>query len=154
MNEEKEERRGFRVTDRRRFSESGEAREDEASQASPAPVESPPAAPAAPPPPVEDAAEEPVSFSTFVLGLSTQALLHLGEIPNPSTHALEPDLEAAKHVIDVDFCSFGPVKCRIGIQTPNACFQFAQFFGRHEVSLVDEDHVGKSNLIFGFRRVL
>ena len=101
MNEEKEERRGFRVTDRRRFSESGEAREDEASQASPAPVESPPAAPAASPPPVEDAAEEPVSFSTFVLGLSTQALLHLGEIPNPSTHALEPDLEAAKHVIDI-----------------------------------------------------
>ena len=32
-----------------------------------------------------EAPEEPVSFSTFVLGLSTQALFHLGEIADPST---------------------------------------------------------------------
>jgi hypothetical protein len=98
MAEEKEERRGFQVKDRRRFSESGEARADapeepQAPRAEPtAAAESPRRA--APP-------DEPVTFSTFVLGLSTQALLHLGEIPNPLTKALERDLAAAKHVIDI-----------------------------------------------------
>src|SRR5439155_531387 len=51
--------------------------------------------------PGAERADEPVTFSTFVLGLSTQALLHLGEIPNPMTRALERDLVAAKHVIDI-----------------------------------------------------
>ena len=45
--------------------------------------------------------DEPVTFSTFVLGLSTQALLHLGEIPDPVTRATELDLAAAKQVIDI-----------------------------------------------------
>ena len=48
-----------------------------------------------------EAPEEPVSFSTFVLGLSTQALFHLGEIADPSTGEAYPDLAAAKHVIDI-----------------------------------------------------
>jgi len=43
----------------------------------------------------------PVSFSTFVLGLSTQALLHLGEIESPLTGEVERDLPAGKHVIDI-----------------------------------------------------
>jgi hypothetical protein len=94
MAEDNEERRGFQVKDRRRFSESGEARAEAADEA-PAPGATP-AAPAAAEP-----ADEPVTFSTFVLGLSTQVLLHLGEIPNPMTHALERDLGAAKHVIDI-----------------------------------------------------
>jgi hypothetical protein len=46
-------------------------------------------------------AEVPVTFSTFLLGLSTQALLHLGEIPNPSSGQVETDLIAAKQVIDI-----------------------------------------------------
>jgi hypothetical protein len=46
-------------------------------------------------------ASEPVTFSTFVLGLSTQALLHLGEIPNPVTRKLETDLDAARQLIDI-----------------------------------------------------
>ena len=101
MEQDKDDRRGFQVKDRRRFSETGEARPD-APEETPAPS----AAPSAAPPPPSHAhepelAEEPVSFSTFVLGLSTQALLHLGEIPNPMTNALERDLGAAKHVIDI-----------------------------------------------------
>jgi len=43
----------------------------------------------------------PVTFSTFLLGLSTQALLHLGEIPNPVSGQIETDLIAAQHVIDI-----------------------------------------------------
>ena len=103
MENEKEERRGFRVTDRRRFAETGEARGDEPAEAA---AEAPPAGQRsgpseAPPGQREQAISEPVNFSTFVLGLSTQALLHLGEIPNPMTNAVERDLEAAKHVIDI-----------------------------------------------------
>ncbi len=98
MADDKEERRGFQVKDRRRFSDSGEARPDvaeETPEPAPRPAAAESAAPGAAP------ADEPVTFSTFVLGLSTQALLHLGEIPNPMTHALERDLGAAKHVIDI-----------------------------------------------------
>jgi hypothetical protein len=44
---------------------------------------------------------EPVTFSTFVLGLSTQALFHLGEVPDPVTRQTARDLVAAKQVIDI-----------------------------------------------------
>jgi len=49
----------------------------------------------------DPSAEVPVTFSTFLLGLSTQALLHLGEIPNPTSGQVETDLIAAKQVIDI-----------------------------------------------------
>jgi hypothetical protein len=105
MEQDKDERRGFQVKDRRRFSETGEARPDTREEE--APRESAPSPGTAVPPsaaagPEEhERPDEPVTFSTFVLGLSTQALLHLGEIPNPMTSALERDLAAAKHVIDI-----------------------------------------------------
>src|SRR5207237_9898034 len=76
-------------------------------QARPTVGDDPAAAPEAPPPPEspprreQPAPHEPVTFSTFVLGLSTQALLHLGEIPNPVSRAIERDLVAAKQVIDI-----------------------------------------------------
>jgi len=95
MENDKEERRGFQVKDRRRFSETGEARADVAEDA--ARTSAPPPPPAAEAPP----GDEPVNFSTFVLGLSTQALLHLGEIPDPISNATQRDLAAAKHVIDI-----------------------------------------------------
>jgi hypothetical protein len=97
MEDDKEERRGFQVKDRRRFSESGEARPD-APADQPQTTLPPAPEPVAPPSALE---EEPVNFSSFLLGLSTQALLHLGEIPNPLTGAVERDLGAAKHVIDI-----------------------------------------------------
>jgi hypothetical protein len=100
MVDEKDSPHGFRVTDRRRFSEEGEARGDEGvsdtePEAGPAPDLQPP--PRAPSP----APEEAVSFSSFLLGLSTQALLHLGEIEDPASGRVERDLGAAKHVIDI-----------------------------------------------------
>jgi hypothetical protein len=107
--EEDKEQRGFRVTDRRRFSEAGESRTDE-SVAEPMPPPDPTPADRSTTVPPEagqfthgDVAggQDVVTFSTFVLGLSTQALLHLGEIPNPMTRALERDLPAAKQVIDI-----------------------------------------------------
>ncbi len=100
---EKGEGKGFKVADRRRFSETGEARE---------------AAPAAE---ARPEAEEPrtagekrgeaqnessddlaeLNFSTFVISLSTQALMHLGEIPDPITGKVASDFPVAKQMIDI-----------------------------------------------------
>jgi hypothetical protein len=111
MSDERDERGGIRVTDRRRFSETGEPR-DEAGHATEQAAEGP--GDAHDPPSDEaaaaaksaadaagSAAGPPVSFSTFILGLSTQALMHLGEVEHPITGHKERDLPAAKHVIDV-----------------------------------------------------
>ena len=106
MDEDREGQRGFTVKDRRRFSETGDVR-DPGTAPSPEPPPAPdpePSRTAPPEPPAQPApgaTGEPVTFSTFVLGLSTQALLHLGEVPNPVTHALETDLESARQVIDI-----------------------------------------------------
>jgi len=42
-----------------------------------------------------------MSFSTFVMGLTTQALMHLGEIPDPVHQQVTHDLPAAKQMIDL-----------------------------------------------------
>jgi hypothetical protein len=100
MSDEQDDRGGIRVTDRRRFSETGEPRDE--AEAETAAAASPEAAPADEPASTPGgAAGPPVSFSTFVLGLSTQALMHLGEVEHPITGNTERDLPAAKHVIDV-----------------------------------------------------
>ena len=101
MDEQNEDRRGFRVRDRRRFTESGETREGEGEQ--PEERAERTDAPLPPPPPAEGRVppEAPVSFSTLILGLSTQALLHLGEIEDPVAQRAERDLDAAKQVIDI-----------------------------------------------------
>ena len=50
----------------------------------------------------ETRAELPeVTFSTFVLSLSSSALFHLGEIPEPGTGAKNEDLALAKQTIDI-----------------------------------------------------
>jgi len=42
-----------------------------------------------------------VTFSTFVMGLTTQALMHLGEIADPVEQQVGRDLPAAKQMIDL-----------------------------------------------------
>jgi hypothetical protein len=86
--EHDEDKPGFRVTDRRRFTEAGEP-----TNAADSPAAGGTSSDAPP--------RGPVSFSTFVLGVSTQALLHLGEIEDPLTGQLSRDLPAAQHVIDI-----------------------------------------------------
>jgi len=102
--EEKEtEAKGFTVQDRRRFSpETGEAREG-------APEEAP-AKPQAGSGNIQGAEAlresegEPlpeINFSAFVISLSTQALMHLGEIANPMSGKVEIDVPVAKQMIDI-----------------------------------------------------
>ena len=101
--EEKQEGKGFTVQDRRRFSpETGEARKD-------APEESDRVTQSGPQSETigggaaegrqEPAAE--INFSTFVISLSTQVLMHLGEIANPLSGKVETDVPVAKQMIDI-----------------------------------------------------
>jgi hypothetical protein len=104
--------RGFEVTDRRKFTESGETREpDEATGTAPT-AASPASAPPADTPPAPEArpaAESrarasrlpPVDFPTFVLSLGSSALMHLGEAPHPGSGETVKDLAMAKHTIDI-----------------------------------------------------
>ena len=104
---EKEEGKGFKVQDRRRFSpETGEPLEKTSSdQPEVGPAESEPASE-----PDEETRKEaagaghetlPITFSTFIISLSTQALMHLGEIPNPLNGKVDADVPVAKQMIDI-----------------------------------------------------
>lgn len=47
-------------------------------------------------------APTPISFGTFVLSLSTSALVHLGEAPSPETGGkIPPNLPLARQTIDI-----------------------------------------------------
>ena len=103
-NEEgKIEGKGFTVQDRRRFSpETGEARPEVEEPASPSAstAESSEAQPARPIESHQETLPE-INFSTFVISLSTQALMHLGEIANPLSGKVETDVPTAKQMIDI-----------------------------------------------------
>jgi hypothetical protein len=115
--DEPERPKGFQVRDRRRFTETGDVREDPDAErgeheAPAAPVGKPasaaPGAPAEQPSVIGGAAtdrggEAPaqITLGTFLMSLSTQALMCLGEIPNPLTGNPEPDLVAVRELIDI-----------------------------------------------------
>ena len=42
-----------------------------------------------------------INFSTFVISLSTQALMHLGEVASPLSGKVETDIPVAKQMIDI-----------------------------------------------------
>ncbi len=106
-----EEESGFKVADRRKFTEDGELRE--------AVVESPAEESALPggagatetresvsekastPGVGQRTADPPMDFPTLVLSLTTTAMFQLGMAPNPATQKVEKDLPAARQTIDI-----------------------------------------------------
>jgi hypothetical protein len=100
--EQKQEGKGFTVQDRRRFSETGESRANAEE-----PRQEPPPSGSESAPGTEthtEASREPlaeINFSTFVISLSTQALMHLGEMANPLSGKVEKDVSVAKQMIDI-----------------------------------------------------
>lgn len=46
-------------------------------------------------------AESPLEFTTFVLGLASNTLIHLGASENPETHRTEVDLVLARRSLDL-----------------------------------------------------
>jgi len=123
MADDREEDRGFTVHDRRRFSaETGEAHPDaeegrhdgeggqrrgqgeesrrESASAGDSPKES--LDPETPRGRSGKAAPVPeITLSTFIMSLSTQVLMLMGEIPDPTGRELERDMSGAKQVIDI-----------------------------------------------------
>ena len=105
MTEKEEEEKGFVVKDRRRFTEDAEPEENEqepkaeAASTSGEQKEERPEGPAS----EEEQARGPfpeVSLATFIFSLSSSALVHLGEIPEPETNRKSIDLPIAKQIID------------------------------------------------------
>lgn len=125
MADDEEESKGFQVRDRRRFTESGDVR-DEAAAAPEVAPQSEPTPKIEPGPQAHDHghphhhdhdhdhthghshdhaghADQPleITLGTFLMSLSTQALMCLGEIPNPMSGQPEPDLLAVRELIDI-----------------------------------------------------
>lgn len=42
-----------------------------------------------------------VTFTTFILSLSSSAMVHLGEVPEPESGQTQENLPLAKHTIDI-----------------------------------------------------
>jgi len=97
-----EEKKGFTIRDRRVASQPEEAAKKEGEKAERAPGGI-----------VEETGGErgekeskprplpEIDFSSFIFSLSTSALFHLGEIPDPVTQKREKDLPLAKQTIDI-----------------------------------------------------
>jgi hypothetical protein len=115
--EDSEDKRGFKVQDRRRFSAEGETKEGgDAPSASSEPLEiksgaaaAPEAKPASRPAAAAQSAasqqsSEPppeLTFAAFLWSLSEQALAALGEIPDPMSGKVTSDLVLAQQMIDI-----------------------------------------------------
>lgn len=96
MPEDREERKGFRVIDKRTAAEATEKEEKVKKETKAQKKEAQKEAQAEQPSPVPE-----VTFSAFVYSLSTSALVHLGEIPEPITEKMDKNLPLAKQTIDI-----------------------------------------------------
>lgn len=107
MDEEKK-GKGFVVKDKRIFDEAGTPKQEDSTRAEDEPAKAPPETA------VEQGSEfsgdddglrddflTEVNFYNFVLSLSTTALYHFGDFPDPATKVTERNLAAAKHTIDI-----------------------------------------------------
>ena len=105
MEEDKKEK-GFVIKDKRLFDESGDVRQEEpkkAEETAPDQKEESPTE-TAPGEGQEAQGEEhypEVNFASFVLSLSTSAMYHFGDFPDPVTNKSARNLPAAKQTIDI-----------------------------------------------------
>lgn len=90
-----EEEKGFVIKDRRSLDESGHLKESPPKEQEKSSAEKPGPETQATPPPLPE-----VNFSYLILSLSSTALFHIGEIPDPQTGQKKVDLPLAKHAID------------------------------------------------------
>jgi hypothetical protein len=91
---------GFVVKDKRLFAESGEARPQEEPQA-PTAEEKPKIQESSQTTPEQVSDYPPITFTNFVLSLSTSALFHFGDFPDPEGGKAQKNLPAAKQTIDI-----------------------------------------------------
>jgi hypothetical protein len=99
MMEEKKKESEFVVKDKRLFDESG--KESSAETQYSAAGEKPESHDHSQKAPQQETDYPPVTFTNFVLSLSTSALYHFGDFPDPEGGASEKNLPAAKQTIDI-----------------------------------------------------
>ncbi len=122
-NNEKDQDSGFKVTDRRLFTEEGEPRPDAprpstAESQRPEPREKRAESRTQPPPPrqapgTRQPAQPPsgrgaggeeelsIDFPSFLLSMATSAMVHMGEVADPATGRPAENLQAARQTIDI-----------------------------------------------------
>ena len=98
--QEKKKDSGFVVKDKRLFDESGKERPQEEVQSSTA-EEKPKVQESSPTEPKHESDYPQVTFTNFVLSLSTSALFHFGDFPDHEGGKTEKNLPAAKQTIDI-----------------------------------------------------
>ena len=111
MTEEKHDKGGFKVTDKRQFTSDGSIREQdeekrapESARPEPTPIvgkDTEPSREAGPRASSEDKQSGPIDFGSFLLSLATTTLVHLGDVPDPSGAKPEPNIPAARQMIDI-----------------------------------------------------
>ncbi|MCX5837276.1 MAG: DUF1844 domain-containing protein [Deltaproteobacteria bacterium] len=100
--------KGFVIKDRRHFDESGAARRQEEVTAEERKPEERPdkeiktsSAENDSPETTEDAPVPEINFAGFIFSLSTTAMYHFGDFPDPATKEASRNLAAAKQTIDI-----------------------------------------------------
>jgi hypothetical protein len=96
MAEDKEGKKGFRVIDKRASTQQADEKVKEKQETKAKETETKEKATVGQSPPLPE-----VTFSTFVYSLSTSALVHLGEIPEPISEKMDKNLALAKQTIDI-----------------------------------------------------
>ena len=102
-----DEKNGFVIKDRRLFATEHEAKEEVEPEAEATPEARERSRPEPEPetPPPDDTTQAPplpvINFSTFVFSLSSSVLLHLGEMPDPTTNKKAVNLPLAKQSVDI-----------------------------------------------------
>ncbi len=104
--EEETKGKGFVIKDRRHFDESGDLREEEAPQGeerkTEVKVEEAGSTPEGAAPSDADETSLPeMDFASFIFSLSTTAMYHFGDFPDPVTKETRQNLAAAKQTIDL-----------------------------------------------------
>ncbi len=92
--ENNEEEKGFTVTDRRFSSQSEEEKKAADTEKAKSKIESAEEI-------TKEAPQYELDFSSFILSLSTSALIQLGKISDPHTNQPARNIEAAKQTIDI-----------------------------------------------------
>ncbi len=112
MTEQNDDKQEFRVVDKRRFTNEGDTKtgagegtaekEERRMESKPAAPQPKPKIQESPPTrPPQGGGEEGFDFSSLIISLATQALVMMGEVPNPESHSVNINLDAAKQTIDI-----------------------------------------------------
>jgi hypothetical protein len=99
--EEKIEGKDFVIRDKRGFTSEGEAKAAGEASSDKAPADERVQEKQDTQPASDEMPMPEINFSSFVLSLSSSALLHFGQIPDPLTKKTERNLPMAKQTIDI-----------------------------------------------------